>query len=112
MPQAKKWIVFTAGAGASAFLALFASSAIAAADSTAPPGPGTPAGQPKAEGAPEYKPASVPESLKTTAMYMKAIPATPALILQSSSAFVTSAVATPAEILTSSAAALGAFGMK
>jgi hypothetical protein len=45
-------------------------------------------------------------------MYMKAIPATPALVLQSSSAFVTSAVATPAEILTASAAALGTFGVK
>jgi hypothetical protein len=107
MPRTKNWIVFTAGAAASVFLALFASSPIAAADSTAPPGPagpGTPAEQSKS--------ASVPESLKTTAMYMKAIPATPALVLQSSSAFVTSAVATPAEILTASAAALGAFGVR
>jgi hypothetical protein len=45
-------------------------------------------------------------------MYMKAIPATPALVLQSTSSFVTGAAATPAEILVASAQALGAFGMK
>lgn len=109
MSKTKNFIGFAAGAAASVFLALLASSPIAAADSTAPPAPGAPAAE---KPAPQPKPASVPESLKTTAMYMKAIPATPALVLQSTSAFVTGAAATPAEILVASAQALGALGMK
>jgi hypothetical protein len=108
MSQTKNFIVFTAGAAASVFLALLASSPIAAAD-PAPPGPGTPNAE---RAAAQQKPVSVPESLKTTAMYMKAIPATPALVLQSTSSFVTGAAATPAEILVASAQALGAFGVK
>jgi hypothetical protein len=109
MSQTKNFLAFTAGAAASLFLALLASSPIAAADSTAPPGPGAPQTERPAA---QQKPPSLPETLKTTAMYMKAVPATPALVLQSSSSFVTSAAATPAEILTASAAALGAFGVK
>lgn len=110
MSQTKNFIVFTAGAAASVFLALLVSSPIASADSTSPPSSGTSSSEKPA--APQQKPVSVPESLKTTAMYMKAIPATPALVLQSTSAFVTGAAATPAEILVASAQALGAFGVK
>jgi hypothetical protein len=102
MSLTKSFIAYTAGAAASLFLAMLASSPIAAADPAAPPNPA----------ASQQKPASVPETLKTTAMYMKAVPATPALVLQSTSAFVTGAAATPAEILVASAQALGAFGIK
>jgi hypothetical protein len=43
---------------------------------------------------------------------MKGIPATPALVLQSTSAILTGAVATPAELLLASANALGVAGVK
>lgn len=124
MLQTRNFIAITAGAAASAFLALLASSPTAAADPTEPPGQGKPNTERRAEQAnpapaamaaeqpKSAHAASVPESLKTTAMYMKAIPATPALVLQSTSAFVTGTMATPAEILVASAQALGAFGIK
>lgn len=101
-----------AGAAASLLLALLASSPVAVADSTEPSSPDAPSMEQSAEQPKAAPPVSVPEALKSTALLVTGLPATPALMLQSTAYILNGIAATPAQILQGAASALSAAGVK